>query len=64
MNTRQYYYLITVADSSNLSQAASALGLTPSALSKFLTSMEPLMGGTLLRELPLLSLRRWVKRSS
>ena len=56
MNTRQYYYLITVADSSNLSQAASALGLTPSALSKFLTSLESLMGGTLFIRTPALSL--------
>ncbi len=56
MNTRQYYYLITVADSSNLSQAASALGLTPSALSKFLTSLESLIGGTLFIRTPALSL--------
>ena len=37
MNTRQYYYLTTIAEYENLTYAAEALNVTPSALSKFLT---------------------------
>lgn len=36
MNTRQYYYLSTIANYGNLSHAAQALHVSPSALSKFL----------------------------
>lgn len=35
MNTRQYYYLSTIANYGNLSHAAQALHVSPSALSKF-----------------------------
>lgn len=40
MNTRQYYYLSAIAEYGNLSHAAAALGVSPSALSKFLCEQE------------------------
>lgn len=40
MNTRQYYYLSTIANYGNLSHAAQALHISPSALSKFLAECE------------------------
>ena len=39
MNTRQYYYLSTIANYGNLSHAAQALHISPSALSKFLAEL-------------------------
>ena len=47
MNTRQYCYLSTIAESGSLSHAAQALGLSPSALSKFLTECERTFGTAL-----------------
>ena len=44
MNTKQYYYLSTIAEYGNLSYAAQALNLSPSALSKFLTECEKTFG--------------------
>lgn len=44
MNTKQYYYLSTIAEYGNLSYAAQALNLSPSALSKFLTECERTFG--------------------
>lgn len=44
MNTKQYYYLSTIAEYGNLSYAAQALDLSPSALSKFLTECERTFG--------------------
>jgi len=44
MNTKQYYYLSTIAEYGNLSYAADALGLSPSALSKFLGECERTFG--------------------
>lgn len=40
MNTRQLYYLLTIAELGSLSQAAQALGLSQPALSKVLTEWE------------------------
>lgn len=47
MNTKQYYYLSTIAEYGNLSYAAKALDVSPSALSKFLTECERIFGSTL-----------------
>lgn len=47
MNTRQYYYISTIANYGNLSHAAQALHISPSALSKFLTECERIFGLTL-----------------
>lgn len=47
MNTRQYYYLTTVAEYGNLTYAAEALNVTPSALSKFLKECGQIFGTTL-----------------
>lgn len=47
MNTRQYYYLSTIAEYGNLSYAADALNLSPSALSKFLGECERMFGSAL-----------------
>lgn len=47
MNTRQYYYLTTIAEYGNLTYAAEALNVTPSALSKFLTECGQIFGTTL-----------------
>lgn len=44
MNTKQYYYLSTIAEYGNLSYAADALSLSPSALSKFLGECERTFG--------------------
>ena len=44
MNTRQYYYLSTIANYGNLSHAAQALHVSPSALSKFLAECERTFG--------------------
>lgn len=44
MNTKQYYYLSTIAEYGNLSYAAQALNLSPSALSKFLAECERTFG--------------------
>ena len=44
MNTKQYYYLTTIADYGNLSHAARALSVSPSALSKFLAECEHTFG--------------------
>ena len=44
MNTRQYYYLSTIANYGNLSHAAQALHISPSALSKFLAECERTFG--------------------
>ena len=46
MNTRQYYYLSTIANYGNLSHAAQALHVSPSALSKFLAECERTFGLT------------------
>ena len=47
MNTRQYYYISTIANYGNLSHAAQALHVSPSALSKFLAECERTFGLTL-----------------
>lgn len=47
MNTKQYYYLAAIAEYGNLSHAADALHLSPSALSKFLTECEKMFGFSL-----------------
>lgn len=47
MNTKQYYYLSTIAEYGNLSYAADALNLSPSALSKFLSECERTFGSAL-----------------
>lgn len=47
MNTRQYYYISTIANYGSLSRAAQALHVSPSALSKFLTECERTFGLTL-----------------
>ncbi len=47
MNTRQYYYLTTIAEYGNLTYAAEALNVTPSALSKFLAECGQIFGTTL-----------------
>lgn len=47
MNTRQLYYLVTVAEFGNLSRAARALELSQPALSRFLLSLEQRLGVTL-----------------
>ena len=47
MNTKQYYYLSTIAEYGNLSYAAAALDLSPSALSKFLRECERTFGTAL-----------------
>lgn len=47
MNTRQYYYLTTIAGFGNLSHAAQALRVSPSALSKFLSECERNFGSPL-----------------
>ncbi len=44
MTTRQMYYLVTIADQRNLSAAASILGISQPALSKFLTEYEDSLG--------------------
>lgn len=44
MNTKQYYYLTTIAEFGNLTYAAKALHVSPSALSKFLTECEQTFG--------------------
>lgn len=44
MNTRQYYYLATIAEFGNLTYAAKALHISPSALSKFLAECEQTFG--------------------
>lgn len=44
MNTRQYYYLSTIANYGNLSHAAQVLHVSPSALSKFLAECERTFG--------------------
>jgi len=44
MNTRQYYYLTTIAQHGNLTHAARALQVSPSALSKFLSECENTFG--------------------
>lgn len=49
MNTRQYYYLSTIANYGNLSHAAQALHISPSALSKFLAECERTFGFALFR---------------
>lgn len=47
MNTRQLYYLVTIADSGSLTKAAQALKISPPALSKFLTEYEAMLGTAL-----------------
>lgn len=44
MNTKQFYYLAAIADFGNLTYAAKALAVSPSALSKFLTECEHTFG--------------------
>lgn len=44
MNTKQFYYLAAIADFGNLTYAAKALDISPSALSKFLTECEHTFG--------------------
>ena len=44
MNTKQYYYLSTIAAFGNLTHAAQALQVSPSALSKFLSECERTFG--------------------
>lgn len=44
MNTKQYYYLVTIAGSGNLSKAAKILGISQPALSKFLGEYESGIG--------------------
>lgn len=44
MNTRQYYYLTTISQYGNLTHAAKALQVSPSALSKFLAECENTFG--------------------
>lgn len=44
MNTRQYYYLTTIAQHGNLTHAARVLQVSPSALSKFLAECENTFG--------------------
>ena len=69
MNTRQYYYLSTIANYGNLSHAAQALHVSPSALSKFLALVLLVPGFILTRFLIVLihllrpgSLRRPVRQ--
>lgn len=47
MNSRQYYYLVTIAGFGNLSHAAQALHVSQPALSKFLLGCEQELGVTL-----------------
>lgn len=47
MNTRQYYYLATIAEAGNLTRAAEVLQVSPSALSKFLSECEKLFDSPL-----------------
>lgn len=47
MNTKQYYYLATIAQFGNLTYAAKALHVSPSALSKFLAECEQTFGFSL-----------------
>lgn len=47
MNTKQYYYLSTIAAFGNLTHAAQALHVSPSALSKFLAECEHTFGDNL-----------------
>lgn len=47
MNTRQYYYLVTIAGFGNLSHAAQALRVSQPALSRFLLGCEQEFGVTL-----------------
>lgn len=44
MTTKQLYYLVTIADMANLSNAAQVLGISQPALSKFLTEYENSLG--------------------
>lgn len=44
MTTKQLYYLVTIADTANLSHAALVLGISQPALSKFLTEYENSLG--------------------
>lgn len=44
MTTKQLYYLVTIADMTNLSNAAQVLGISQPALSKFLTEYENSLG--------------------
>lgn len=44
MTTKQLYYLVTIADTANLSNAAQVLGISQPALSKFLTEYENSLG--------------------
>lgn len=50
MNTRQYYYLSTIAEYGNLTYAAEVLNVTPSALSKFLAECGQIFGCTLFQK--------------
>ena len=47
MNTKQYHYISTIASYGNLTHAAQALHISPSALSKFLAECERTFGFTL-----------------
>lgn len=47
MNTRQFYYLVTIAELGNLSHAARALQLSQPALSHFLMNLEQQLGVSL-----------------
>ncbi len=44
MTTKQLYYLVTIADTGNLSNASQILGISQPALSKFLTEYENSLG--------------------
>ncbi len=44
MNTRQLFYLVTIADSGSLSEAARLLGISQPALSRFLRECEDRLG--------------------
>ncbi len=47
MNTRQYYYFVTIAEYGTLSNAANRLHVSEAALSKFLKNLETLVGAPL-----------------
>ena len=44
MNTRQYNYLLTIADCEGILAASQKLGITQAALSKFLAEQERILG--------------------
>lgn len=64
MTTRQLYYLVTISESSSLSEAAGKLGISQPALSKFLREYEDFIGFHLFlrsrRQMSLTSVGRYV----